>query len=356
MVVLLLTIIGNTYFTNALHLRPVVPCKDVTSVHIVDVGQGSCTLMHFASGEDMIIDSGTPNCSTKLMNYINNVFFLHGDKTFEYAILTHSDSDHSGNMSYILSHYKVGTFYRPNIISTLAGETAQIGDAYIDSENTIYADVITTLNNHTEINVVTNYQDVTITHNGATLLNMYSPTTDCYDNVNDYSPIMILGDNKLKVCITGDASSEVEIRATNDYTLPDVDVLVLGHHGSNSSTSSELLEALQPEQVAVSVGDNIYGHPSSETYQRLINYDQTYGKHTFDNILVTRTVGNIIYYGTPDGYSHMIVSKVDSYLHVDYYVLVIITIGVLLVVFVRPMGGKKSNKRVNTPKIKTKTK
>ena len=54
--------------------------------------------------------------------------------------------------------------------------------------------------------------------------------------------------------------------------LPQVDLLMAGHHGSKYSTGSELLEAVQPETVFISVGSNAYGHPAQETLARLLSY------------------------------------------------------------------------------------
>lgn len=52
--------------------------------------------------------------------------------------------------------------------------------------------------------------------------------------------------------------------------LPDVDILVAGHHGAADSTSEELLMEVTPELVLISVGkDNHYGHPAPALLERL---------------------------------------------------------------------------------------
>ena len=55
----------------------------------------------------------------------------------------------------------------------------------------------------------------------------------------------------------------------------DIEYLVAGHHGSKSSTSKELLDALTPETVCISVGSNSYGHPADETLRRLAEHGCT---------------------------------------------------------------------------------
>ena len=58
--------------------------------------------------------------------------------------------------------------------------------------------------------------------------------------------------------------------------IPDVDVLIAGHHGSKYSTSEELLRTVKPETVIISVGrENYYGHPAPELLQRLADFGCT---------------------------------------------------------------------------------
>ena len=69
--------------------------------------------------------------------------------------------------------------------------------------------------------------------------------------------------------ITGDADSAVEAMLVKYYNLPDVELLLVGHHGSNGSTSNEFLNAIRPETAIISVGYNSYGHPRAEVLERL---------------------------------------------------------------------------------------
>ena len=70
--------------------------------------------------------------------------------------------------------------------------------------------------------------------------------------------------------ITGDLPRASEQVLLSRYDLPQVELLVAGHHGSSTSTSQALLSRVRPESVVISVGaDNPYGHPSPETLERL---------------------------------------------------------------------------------------
>ena len=72
------------------------------------------------------------------------------------------------------------------------------------------------------------------------------------------------------VVITGDMNDSTEKKLVKKYGLPDVEVLLAGHHGSRYSTSQELLEAVTPEMGIISVGQNRFGHPTQEAMDRMI--------------------------------------------------------------------------------------
>ena len=87
---------------------------------------------------------------------------------------------------------------------------------------------------------------------------------------NELGLSMLAGAGGLDLLVTGDMSGDVEGMLVEHAGLRDVELLVAGHHGSASSTSQALLNALQPETAILSVGrDNAYGHPAPETLERL---------------------------------------------------------------------------------------
>ena len=71
--------------------------------------------------------------------------------------------------------------------------------------------------------------------------------------------------------------------------LENVDYLKLSHHGSDDASCEEFLSLLKPKNVIISVGENNYGHPTSEVLQRL---DEIVGEYNLyrtdrdDNIFV----------------------------------------------------------------------
>ena len=87
------------------------------------------------------------------------------------------------------------------------------------------------------------------------------------DNERSLAVLASLGEQDL--LLTGDMDRAAEKALLAAWDLPDIEYLAAGHHGAKTSTSAELLDALKPETVCISVGSNSYGHPARETLRRL---------------------------------------------------------------------------------------
>jgi competence protein ComEC len=91
------------------------------------------------------------------------------------------------------------------------------------------------------------------------------------------------------ILITGDRSTSGERDLIAHAELPDLEILVAGHHGSASSTSWELLDATRPEIVLISVGEgNTYGHPAKDTIDRLDLFGCTVYRTDLEGTIILR--------------------------------------------------------------------
>lgn len=108
-------------------------------------------------------------------------------------------------------------------------------------------------------------------------MKVYPPLTDDRDE-NERGLALLLRSGEHSALITGDMDGLTERKLLHYADLPDVDLLIAGHHGAADSTTSELLDAVQPEVCFVSVGqNNRYGHPADATLDRLNNINcETY--------------------------------------------------------------------------------
>jgi len=101
---------------------------------------------------------------------------------------------------------------------------------------------------------------------------LYFLHTKEYDNENDNSNVIYTELNGYKFMFMGDASTITEHEILNDYNLPDIDVLKVGHHGSRTSSSEEFINVIDPKYSIISVGkNNRYGHPNKEVLENLEN-------------------------------------------------------------------------------------
>ena len=99
---------------------------------------------------------------------------------------------------------------------------------------------------------------------------LYFLQTKDYSNENDTSNVIYTELDGYKFMLMGDASVTTEKEILSKYNLPDIDVLKVGHHGSNTSSSKEFINAIKPKNSIISVGmKNRYGHPNKEVLENL---------------------------------------------------------------------------------------
>lgn len=346
--VLLCAVLTSLFFATKIeHLLKLTPDlsvveEDALEVHFVSVGQGDCVLVRFPNEKTMIIDAGPPKGKDDMINYIDNVFFAESEKVFDYAVLTHSDSDHSGNMQYIIENYKINNFYRPRAYAT-GVEPRSTGGISITTQT--YKGVIKALYEADIQNIYFNDQENLYINDedGNRLVTWYAHDTSGVDDNNEYSPIMVLSSYDKHICVTGDAGKEIELEVIDKYNMPDVDVLKLGHHGSYTSTDYTFLETITPEYAVVCVGQNSYGHPHEDTLNTLIEYDTNYNKSTYSNLMTTKDDGNIICYANDnESIEFTFVEDVNDYVFIEYWWIVVGVSVVLITIMIIPKKRKSS--------------
>lgn len=351
LLILNITLFFSDFISHFLYLKPNLSMIEngAFEIHFIDVGQGDAVAIKFPNNKTMLVDSGPETGRENLIDYLNRIFFKDNYNTFDYVFLTHSDIDHSGNIQYILDNYNVKCFYRPYIFSKTL-EDDKIG---YKEENATYDGILTTLANKSITTFFSTDGGVINVGNSKIEIFTYSKIEEVKE-ANDFSPTLIISSNNTKVCLSGDAGDFVEKDLVKRCVLSEVDLLKLSHHGSKYSNSQEFIDTLSPKFVVCSVGENSYGHPTSDVLLRLAKFDDENNELTYSTLKTTLNDGNIIYYAnTNKKLSVVNIESLGDYIFIDWYIVVIVAdifIVINWLIIVIPKKKIKINKHMKNMK------
>jgi competence protein ComEC len=220
---------------------------------VFDVGQGDGIYLDGVD-RDIVIDGGPTRFG--MLEKLPTVRFP-WERRIDVVIATHPHADHINGLIDL-----IGTNSIDEIVDN--------GMAYSAPSAEAFSDISPPAKGESE-GVETAHRGVSwFLSPDSTLQILWPPdaTTDiAAENVHVRSIVALLTVGEKKMLFTGDAESEVEAQLGN---IGHVDVLKVGHHGSDTSSSLDFLETLQPKTAVISVGaDNHYGHPSPFTIGRL---------------------------------------------------------------------------------------
>ena len=236
-------------------LHSFMPFSKEDYVMYLDVGQGDSTLINI-NGNTTLIDTGGQIqikdqeykykiAKNKLVPYLNSV----GIKKLDNLVLTHGDADHMKEALYLVNHMNIKQ------VVFNCGEY-----------NNLEYELIEALRKN-NINYKSCVKELKLNKYKLEFLN-----TKTYNNENDNSSVIYLNYQNKKFIFMGDAGVKKEIDIMEKYELNDIDFIKVGHHGSNTSSSKEFIEKINPKNSVISVGkNNRYGHPKDEVLETLKN-------------------------------------------------------------------------------------
>lgn len=220
-----------------------------TYIYYIDVGQGDSILVvtpHL--NKTILIDTGgivsfNENYKSNIVKNKTIPFFRRiGINRVDYLFLTHGDYDHAGEANELLSNFCVKKVFinKGNI-------------------NNIEKKI-----NNKEVLMLKNFVIDNIKVN--------SLNNNVFNNENDNSTVLLFNIYDYKFLFMGDASIKTEEYLLNNYILPNVDILKVGHHGSYTSTSTDFINVIKPKYSVISVGENnMYKHPNKSVLDILDN-------------------------------------------------------------------------------------
>ena len=232
--------------TEGEKLPPATTTLDTLYVHYIDVGQGDSILIK-VDDCDILIDGGTSNYGSTVSNYLKK----QGVDDIELMIATHPDTDHFAGLTQVLNDFVVEEVW---------------WSPYKKSNNSI-----TTFKN-------------AVSSEGLTLKNPALGTVFSYEAMsltvifdgkggsdsNNSSIVVMLEYASYRFLFTGDIGESTEGKLLSSKVDLSCDVLKVGHHGSNTSSTANFLKATGAKYGVICVGaGNSYGHPTSGALNRL---------------------------------------------------------------------------------------
>ena len=216
------------------------------AVHFIDVGQGNAILVQ-SGGQNLLYDGGDQSHADLIISYLQE----QNVENIDYMIASHYDEDHIGGLVPCIDNFSVSNIFGPDYVHT--------SNLFNNFMNTATANAI-----------IVQYPSVGETFDFGTGSFTVLAPNGISQNSNENSLVIKLKNGSNSFIFTGDAEETSEQDMISTGMNLDCDVLSLGHHGSASSTSWDLLEASTPSWAVISCGqDNSDGHPAASTMEKL---------------------------------------------------------------------------------------
>ena len=216
--------------------------NDLLKVHYLDVGQGDSIFIELPNNETMLIDAAESYQSENIINYLKNLNY----QKIDYVIGTHPHTDHIGGLKDIINTFEIGKIYMPKVVSTT--KTYESLLMAIKDKN---------------LKINTAKAGTSIIDTDALKINILAPNNSTYTELNNYSVVTKITYGTTKFLFMGDAEKLSENEIKENVAA---DVIKIGHHGSNTSSSIDFIRKVNAKYGIISVGlNNKYNLPKEET-------------------------------------------------------------------------------------------
>lgn len=241
-------------------------------VHFLDVGQADSILIE-ADGEFMLVDGGNNDDKDYIINYLSE----YGVEKLKYVVATHPHEDHIGGLDNVIEAFSVGKMYAPYVEHTSKTYYNLLEAVLLKDLSMVQPKV---------------GSEVALGNSTVTFL---APVKDYEEDLNNWSVGLKVSNGVHTFIMCSDAEQEAEADMLETGIELKADVIKLGHHGSSTSSSDAFLDAVAPKYAIISCGtNNSYGHPHTETLQKLKERNITLFRTDWNGTIVVESDGNTI--------------------------------------------------------------
>lgn len=215
----------------------------------VDVGQGQ-SLVVFSGERTVVMDCGNINSMDDAGDLTGAYLCSRGRESVDLLILTHLQSDHADGVLRLMAYLPV----REILIGTESGDP-----------NGLMPQIREAARHYgTKVNILREDQVRSV---GSIRLSLYAPVTS--GDINERCVTAKISVGSYDMLVTGDIDMSAERELLEAHDLHDIELYIVGHHGSRYSSSPELLRSIGARTAVISCGYNNFGHPTPETLERL---------------------------------------------------------------------------------------
>lgn len=217
---------------------------------MINVGQADSFLL-VQNGKVALIDCGTRSTGKDVVSYLKSLNIT----KIDYLFGTHPHDDHMGGMYDVITNFEIGKIILPDV---------KEGEVTTNWYLKLMQEIKNKKHNLETVKLGTLY------NLGDATMKVIGPISKPKGNLNNYSTVLKVTFGNVNIIMTGDAEKDVEAEILKSGEALGADILKVGHHGSDTSSSIAFLEAVNPKYALISAKiGNKYKHPIKETMQNL---------------------------------------------------------------------------------------